>query len=285
MSKSLLLLGLTVSFLQAQPLQLYSEFQRIDPFGRVVPIDRADTSREILSPMVARNSHTGFHIVVTPPKDKTFTLHVAQNPDGFFTFKLYKELFTKVGEHWIPERVVEVSLPYAGKLPDAESPIEGQSVIVFWLDLKVPATAEVRRTRLEPQLNIGEDWSIYPLEVRVMEPVVPKDVGQPAELTSSEKRSDTGAMLRLRQFVCGEALQPTKPAEPGALAFLLDRAALQDLALARSLFTGTDRVRLIGEVLRLAGATDSKTWCASKTLPPKAEWYLRYRDALLRGKE
>jgi hypothetical protein len=69
------------------------------------------------------------------------------------------------------------------------------------------------------------------------------------------------------------------------MAFLLDRAALQDLALARSEYTGSERAQLIGELLRLAGATDSKMWCASKAPPPKAEWYLRYRDALLRGKE
>src|ERR1700735_5555602 len=48
--------------LAAQSVKIYSEVQRIDPFGQIVPIDRSDHPREILSPALLRNAHSTFHI-------------------------------------------------------------------------------------------------------------------------------------------------------------------------------------------------------------------------------
>ena len=48
-------------------LEIYSEFQRVDPFGRIISNDRAQRPREILSPAIPRNGFASFHIVVTAP--------------------------------------------------------------------------------------------------------------------------------------------------------------------------------------------------------------------------
>src|ERR1039458_368408 len=53
--------------LAAQSLQIYSEFQRIDPYGRIVPVDRSEYPREILSPELARNAPASFHVAGTLP--------------------------------------------------------------------------------------------------------------------------------------------------------------------------------------------------------------------------
>ena len=51
----------------AQTVEIYSEFQRPDPFGGIVEPDRAWKPREILSPAVSRNGFASFHIAVSVP--------------------------------------------------------------------------------------------------------------------------------------------------------------------------------------------------------------------------
>ena len=52
-------------------------------------------------------------------------------------------------------------------------PYSGESSQVLWMDLWLDANALVRRVKIEPQVGIDGDWVTYPMEVRVMEPVVP----------------------------------------------------------------------------------------------------------------
>jgi hypothetical protein len=253
--------------LRGQPIEVYSEFRRVGPFGKIVAADQGETPREILSPMLARNSYTCLHIAITPPRDQWFTLYVAQNPGDAVKVQIYKERFTRVGEHWIPDRVVPVTLPYQAKIPDIE-PIEGQTAILFLLEIQVAPDAPVRRVRLEAQLNIGDDWIIYPMELRIMAPVVPSGIGEPSLRLAPAQRSDGIFHARLRQYVCGAPVPSGAALTPDTLSYFLDRAALQDVALAR--------VRSIPVL---------KDWCDSKTPPANPEWTLRIRDHLLRGIE
>jgi hypothetical protein len=271
--------------LLSQPIQIYSEFQRIDPFGQVVTADRGEESREILSPMAARNAHTGFHVVLTPPAGEWCTLHIAQNPENAISVKLYKASFTKVGTEWVPDRLTPVALPYQGRLPDPDATVEGQSVVVLWLDLWVAADAPVRRVRLEAQYNIGNDWVIQPLELRVMAPVVADKLDAPADFVKPERRADASALARFRAFACGDKLEAAPAsADDESLSFFLDRAARQDQALARA-SGAAGRIEIIGALLRVADVADSKALCAATVKPQSAEWCLRFRDVLLRGEE
>ena len=117
----LLLLAFIGPLLWAQPIQVFSEFQRIDPFGRVAAVDRGGTSREILSPMLPRNAFSCFRIALTTPRDQWFTLYLAQNPEDAVTIRLYKELLTRAGDSWVPDRLVPLTLPYQGRIPDLEA--------------------------------------------------------------------------------------------------------------------------------------------------------------------
>ena len=74
----------------AQSLEIYSEFQRVDPFGNIVPMDRALRPREILSPAVARNAFASFHIVVSVPPKESYFLYVLPNPLNACRVALYR---------------------------------------------------------------------------------------------------------------------------------------------------------------------------------------------------
>lgn len=264
-----------------QPVSVYSEFRRVGPFGKVIKPDSGSDPREILSPMAPRNGWTGFHVAITPPKNQWFTLHVAENPEDAFTVRMYRETFARSGDEWIPGRATPLNLPVQARLPETGGP-EGQTTLVYWFEMWVAPDAPVRRVRVEFQFNIGDSWVIYPMEVRVMPSIVPARIDNPSLPLSPSQRSDTIALSRLRQFVCGSAVAGGPASRPDSLGYFLDRAALQDMALARA---GGEAVktRLIGEVLRLAGTPDSSAWCDSRTPPPNPEWYLRVRDFLLRG--
>jgi len=270
------------SFASAQRLEVYSQFRRVDPWGRIVSADRMGEPREILSPMVARNAHAGFFLVAVPPPGEWATIYVGQNPENAVTARLYRVSFLKQGDEWIPSQMKEVKLPFQGRLPDhAEAP--EQKAFVFWLDVWVAPDSPVRRIKLEPQLNIGDRWIIYPMEVRIMPLIVPSEIGTPLDLLTPDRRSDSGAMARLRAFFCGGGVAGN-PAAPGTMAYAMDRLVLQDMAAAKALGEGEAKIKLLGEVLRAAGAVSSQAWCEDREPPPNVDWYLRFRDALYRAR-
>ena len=77
---------LFAALLRAQDvdLHLYSEFQRIQPDGRVVDADRADVPQEIISPALIRNGFTTFHVSVTGRPRILYWLAIQTNPPNVF---------------------------------------------------------------------------------------------------------------------------------------------------------------------------------------------------------
>src|SRR5437660_9404983 len=88
--------------LAAQTLEVHSEFLRVNPQGEILPIDTTPKPREILSPALVRNGFATFHVVVRSPRVTNFFLFVATNPKDVFRITIYKEVFVKHGEDWIP---------------------------------------------------------------------------------------------------------------------------------------------------------------------------------------
>ncbi len=248
--------GLLVSLafaaaLGAQTLEMHSEFQRVDPFGQVIAVDRMERPREILSPAVARNAWASFQLTATIPEGTPAYLYVQQNPE-FFEVKVYKERYTQIGSEWVPDKLEPVAMPVPLTLPDPQAPVPGQKVLTLWLDLWVPEKTPAGRMRVQADLKVGDRWIIYPMEVRVMEAVVPKVEWRPGRVARITARVDASLCAR----------NSGNPAPPDTIRQLIRRNALQDLALARSL--GTSAV-----VCQPPG--------------PNAEWYLRPRDQLLRA--
>ena len=277
------LLVLLAGPVAAQSRRVVSEFQRYDPFGEVVPVDRTAEPREILSPALARNAFTSFHVIVDIPERDPFFLFVQTNPPDVFQISLYEELFSKTAQGWIPDALQPSKLPAFGTLPYLPLPIPGQKTLCYWLDVRVPPDAAVGRVRLEVLLKAGKGWVMYPMEVRVINAVIPTLHEHPAALPPLAARADASAYGVFRNFVCG-GHEPRRE-ERLCVRSLIHRNALQDAALARLLEGKLSRESVVSRIMAPAGGSDRERWCRSPETAEAlgAEWYLRVRDVLYRN--
>jgi len=220
----------------AQTVQVYSEFAQINDAGEVVA---PENLREILSPAVARNAFSSFQLAIQVPKGVKFLVYVGQNPDDAAKVTLYRRR--------------------AGKLERVELPYTGESAQVLWMDLWVDESAPVRRVKIEPQVGADGDWVTYPMEVRVMEPVVPDK--------SPVTQGAASPFEVMRAFLCGTKVRPGAGRAPSS-AELLFRNAQQDVALAAA-----GSMALREEMKKAMGG-------CSANPPADPEFYLRLRDYL-----
>ncbi len=277
------LLGLPAA---AQSLRVYSEFQRVDPFGRIVAADRGEPPREILSPAMARNAFTSFHVIVEVPPESPYELYIGLNPEDAVKVTLYKEIFRRAGNGWVPDRLVKVREPYSGILPDEDQTVRNQRIAAFWLDVWVPSAATVERIKVEPQLLINNQWVVYPMEARIVEaraPALPHPFRAP--LPGPAASADAPVLAPLRGYLCGaeESVQT-----PGlSIRHMIRRNASQDMMLARALQLQRGKTAITQAFVQRLGLEETglESWCADRSapVPQGAEWYLRVRDFLNRG--
>ncbi len=274
----LLLLQLT-AVAHGQTIRVYSEFQRIDPFGNVIQADRGTArSREVLSPALLRNASSSFHIAVQAPQGVPYWLYIGLNPESMIDVTLYKEVFEqqKSGE-WVPDKLVKLDLPYNGLVPEKHIP--GQSVEVFLLDVHVPKNSEVQRMKIEPQMWIPDRWITYPMEARIVPAQLLTQVPKLGEIHPIESPADFTYRDVFHRVTCG-ARENNPPSEALSIRSLIQRNAQQDAALA---------ARLLGnaETGALLDYTTQGDWCKSPIVPRPAgpERSLRLRDRLLREKK
>jgi len=262
----------------AQSLRVLSEFQRVDPFGEIVAVDRTPHPREILSPGVARNAFASFQIAATVPEREPFFVYIQTNPPDIFAISLYEELYSKTAAGWIPDALEPVKLPVFDTLPYLPLPIPGQNTVSYWLDVWVPAQTPVGRVRLEVLLKIGRGWLIYPMEVRVLAAVAPSVAELHAALPPIGAPADAAVIGPWRSFLCN-AREPGRE-ERLSVRRLIHRNAAQDLGLARA--GRRDELRV--ELARRAGVEDVKRWCRSPAAmeAQESEWFLPVRDWLYR---
>lgn len=266
--------------MMAQPVRVYSEFQRINPFGQVVEIDKAARPREVLSPAVVRNGSSGFHLAITAAPGTTFSLHLGQNPENAADVTVYREIFVQSGKGWIPDGLEKISLPYDGLI--GADGIPGQTTAVFWLDVRLAGDAPVRRIKVEPQVWMAEHWVPYPMEVRVVKARVPKAVAASGPVPRLEERADAPVLAPLRSYVCSTEPRPPTRKDSPSVRGLIRRGVEQDLMLARALEKKAGRDTVVKTLLRHAGAATEAEFCGAAAPGSDAEWYLRFRDYLLR---
>lgn len=187
----------------AQPLFVYSEFAQIDAKGKVIA---PEEPREILSPALARNAFTSFQLVVQVDDSKDWWLHLGQNPENAVRPTIYREMG-------------------GDKLERVDFPVHGKGTQVFWMDLWTERVAPIERIKVEPQLNIDDDWVIYPMEARVMNATVPGNARPAAAPTGS-----LNPYRAMRRYVCEEE----GPTGDGGISIpgMRFRNAQQDIALA-----------------------------------------------------
>ncbi len=265
--------------LAAQSVRIYSEFQRIDPFGRIVPIDRSDHPREILSPELARNAHATFHVAVTVPANTSYFLYAGANPGKIIETNLYKEEFTRVGDQWFPDELTSVRRPAFGSMPDAAAGIPGQTTRCYLLDIWVPPDAPVQRVRVEVLLKIGV-WYVAPMEVRIVDAQVPRHSETPGtfdpHLPAIDEPSDLPALDCLANYLLGGA--QTWNGGNTNIREVIRRDAEQDMAIARL------HARVPQPLWSLAEDGILQSWMRTPAFNwSGAEWYLRVRDWIYRN--
>lgn len=266
--------------LPAQSLRVLSEFQRFDPFGEVLSVDRIPHPREIISPGIACNAFASFHIAVTiPPREPVF-LFVGTNPPDVFQISLYEELYVKTSAGWLPDALAPSKMPAFGILPYVPLPIPEQNTLSYWMDIFVPYNAKAQRVRLEVLLKVRNGWVMYPMEIRVLPAIVPAIQDRHPALPPASARADAAVYGPFRQFACGT--RETGSEEKLTVRRLIHRNALQDMALARLL--ESKHADLREELMKRAGVQDRQAWCKSSMVAaePDSEWYLHIRDFLYR---
>ena len=192
--------------LWAQPVYVYSEFVTVNAQGKVTVPARP---REILSPAIVRNAFASFQVVIEAEASMPWFLHVGLNPEQAVQVTLYRLKANQV-------------------LEKVELPVKGQGTQVFWMDLWAEGNAQTGRIKVEPQLNIDNDWVIYPMEVRVQDVVVPK--------LDPRFMSSPGERAIIRSLVCGGGIAGTGPGGIGAPMtpnHFRYRNGTQDLELAK----------------------------------------------------
>jgi hypothetical protein len=253
-------------------VEIYSEFQRIDPYGNVVGVDKGERPREIISPAVPRNAHVSFHVAVTVPRGQNYFLFVVPNPLDACGVEMYREHFTQTAHGWVPDALIELhSLPDFGFMPDPDQNIPGQNTRVYLLDLWIPPTARPPGFRIEVQMKMGYFY-VRPMEIRVIPVNVPNvpEAGErsKASLAGIESGADAAAIGVLKEYISGRISY--RGGKSATVRDVIRRDAVQDVMLGRSLGSGKTDPSAI-----------KRFW---KSLPavPGAEGYLRIRDYILR---
>ncbi len=138
-----------------------------------------------------------------------------------------------------------VDLPLAGQLPET-----GREL--FQLEFWLAADAPVRRIKLEPQVfTDASGWIVYPMEGRVVVAQIPR--GAP------RSRS-------WRELFCQDREAPP-----------LDSVAQQEILLAE-----TKPPAAVRDAFERALRRPVPEWCQDGKSPALAEWFLTFRDWLLK---
>jgi len=262
------LLASATCLAQELDVSVLSELRRVGPDGEIAGPDRLGRPREIISPAAVRSGFTSFFVVVRTPRNKPFTVFLGENPNGAVVAWLYRVHF-KGG---FPDRLERVLLPVNGTA--------AEGVAVYWLDLYVPPRAEVRRIRVELQVNVGEEWRIEPLEIRIQSASVPRPLLLKGELAGHDQPSSSTAFSTLRTWMCGETVKAT--GEGDHVRSFIRRNASQDLAILRKLAAGKPDAEWKDKVASVLGASTASAWCGLPA-PADPEAYLRVRDLAYRS--
>jgi hypothetical protein len=260
-----LALSLTAS---AQEINIYSEFERFDPFGRPVAQDRDMQPRELLSPAVPRNGHLSVHVVVTAPAGTNYFLYAGQNPLDVVQVRIYREHFVRCGDDYCPDWLTEQRMPGFGAIPESTRDMPDQTTRCYLFDIYVPPDVPPRRVRIEALLKVGY-WMVAPLEIRVIEPTLPDTRVLPVRDDKAPLSASSSAIAQRQLLRFLNGLPPELPSGITRVRDIIQRNAAEDMLLAQSL--GIHAPEL-----------NTMAWLPF-TLPDiGAEWYLRVRDFIYR---
>jgi hypothetical protein len=264
----ILLLGIWRA-VEGQEVNIYSEFQRFNPHGRVVPQDRELRAREILSPAVPRNGHLSVQVVVTGPSGTNYFLYAGANPADTVRMTIYREHFVRCGVDYCPDWLTEQRSPSFGAIPESLHDMPDQNTRCYLLDIWVPPDVPPRRIRIEALLKVGI-WLVAPMEIRVIAPALPAGQGKimKEDIAPIEAPSSATAQTQFLRFLNG--LPPETPRGILRLRDIIQRNAAEDMSLAGLSGLRVPEMNLLG-------------WTPFVFPEIGPEWYLRVRDFIYRS--
>jgi hypothetical protein len=269
--------------LSSQTVKVFSEFRRVDPFGQIVPVDGEGKTREILSPLLPRNAHSTFQVAVSVPAGRIYHFFMQQYPENVFSVTVYKQMYQKHGDTWIPDRLLEIKMPYTSHIPDRYHDLPNQRVECFLVDVWIPRTVAPDRMKLDAQVSMDGNWTIYPMEVRISD-VIAADAKPPnGKLAPVTERSDANVVGPVRDYLCGVG---TRGASTDVnIRSLIRRNAAEVIAMARALEKTKGKEAVVKGLLQ-GLEIDQSAFCSAGTLESShgPEWFLRARDFVFRGK-
>jgi hypothetical protein len=250
---------------QSTRIEIYSEFQRVDPFGRILPTDQPQKRREILSPALLRNGFGTFTIAVTAPQRESYFLFTQSFPQNLFEWKIYEQKFVPHQGRWIPDTLEEARHPFFGAMPDPSAKIDGQTTRVYLLDVRVPKELPSQPARLEMLMKSGT-WRVAPMELRILHGTFPETTDGEA-LCQSQPHQPLAALARCMVEAYLDGKNPPAPPHTASTRDAVARNIAQDLALARSI-----KSPQVEDTMRKLLPKDDSQF----------EWYLRLRAFLIR---
>jgi hypothetical protein len=243
-----------------------------------VAADRDMVPREILSPAMARNGHLSMHVVITAPAGTNYLLYTGSNPPDIVQVRLYREHFSRCGaDGYCPDWLTPQNTPAFGAIPEYDLDLTpdaraSQTTRCYLLDIWAPPDTPPRRVRVEALLKVGT-WYVAPLEVRIVEPVVPNIEPELAEnIAPIDATSSDTAQRQLVRYLAG--LPAQLPMRILRVRDIIQRNAAEDALLARSL-----EPRENGPGPPFPGL-NLLSWSPLAWPEVGAEWYLKVRDFL-----
>jgi hypothetical protein len=172
--------------LAAQELQVYSEFQRPGPYGKIVEADQskapvaADKKKgaALIELKGARGGYLSFQLSSQLPKPGAYSLSCDfANAGTNVQVDLFKSWFhhLKEGGKYVPDALVPVSNPYQGTLPDPENQIKDQTAQAFWVDLYIPKESKPGRYEGRITLKNGSKKTIKKIQLEILEAMIPEE--------------------------------------------------------------------------------------------------------------
>jgi hypothetical protein len=158
--------------LLALSLQVLPEFQRPDPFGAVIDVDRVPAAAA--KPIVAaRGGYASFHLVVKLPAPGAYELAVQSR----LQVEVFREWFHAMAaeKKYIPDALVPVTLPYKSALPEPENRIPNQTAQAFWIDAWIPPNTAPGKYAVNATMRAGAETTTASVEVQVLAAEMPKD--------------------------------------------------------------------------------------------------------------
>lgn len=167
-------------------LAVFSEYERPDPFGRIVEKDRInETSPENSAPAraatldlrAARNGYASFHLTANLPAAGPYTLSIQFPKLPQVETELYRAWYhpDRAKQKYWPDALIPVKAPYQTSMPDPENKIPNQTSQVFWVDLWIPRDAPPGIHAGEATLQTGAKRTNLKIRLEILQAEIPDE--------------------------------------------------------------------------------------------------------------